>query len=682
MKFKSIRNATLAVILPAILATSIALSLMSYYSAKILINKQIEDKMNFQLGQNINIIKANLQKHSEIPATLARTVEASYNTMTKENFISLVQKAPTTNSDTMGTGVWFEPNKYKSDIKYFGPYGYKNNGNIVYTDDYATDKYNYPSQDWYLNAKNTNKTVVWSKPYYDETSKTTMVTTAAPFYDGNKQFLGATTGDIDLSNLQKMIRNIKVGNEGQAILLSKEGIYMAGVDSSKIMKTSIMQDSNSSLAAAGKEIVQKKSGELSFKDSNGTNRVYYASDPDTGWTVCLTISEKELFAPLATLMKNLIAIIAVIFIIIILITVLFSKYITDKIKPVSNLSKVISDGDLTQKLEIKSEDELGQMSVHLNNMVDNLRNIVSEVSSAIESVVATCEQLTASSEQTKVAANEIACSTQAMVASEEKQNEITDEVSKVSEQVFTGMKNISDSVDKVSKSSIESYDKAKMGDKVVKAAIDHMNNINNKVNTSSNIINMLGTKSNEIGKIVSLITDVSEQTNLLALNASIEAARAGEQGRGFAVVADEVKELAEESGNAAKQISNLIIDIQDQITNAVNSMSEGTNAVKQGIVVIKDTGESFQSILSAVDNVSKQMKQTSNEVITTYNGTQEVVNSMNKIIQITKETAEGTESIAAATEEQSALMKEISNSSEVLTEMAVELEKTFSKFKI
>ena len=146
-----------------------------------------------------------------------------------------------------------------------------------------------------------------------------------------------------------------------------------------------------------------------------------------------------------------------------------------------------------------------------------------------------------------------------MANNEEKQDEVTEEVSNVSDKVFNGMKNISDSVDKVNKSASEAYDRAKNGTKVVEEAISHMNNIDNKVNTSADIVNVLGQKSNEIGNIASLITDVSEQTNLLALNAAIEAARAGEHGRGFAVVAEEVRKLAEQSGNAAKQVSTIIL---------------------------------------------------------------------------------------------------------------------------
>jgi methyl-accepting chemotaxis protein len=106
-----------------------------------------------------------------------------------------------------------------------------------------------------------------------------------------------------------------------------------------------------------------------------------------------------------------------------------------------------------------------------------------------------------------------------------------------------------------------------------------MNNIDNKVTISSDTVNMLGKKSDEIGEIVSVINSIAEQTNLLALNAAIEAARAGENGKGFAVVADEVRTLAERSSNATDEIRKLITEIQINISNVTNSMTEGTDAV-------------------------------------------------------------------------------------------------------
>ena len=107
-------------------------------------------------------------------------------------------------------------------------------------------------------------------------------------------------------------------------------------------------------------------------------------------------------------------------------------------------------------------------------------------------------------------------------------------------------------------------------------------------------ISALGEKSKEIGNIVDTINQISEQTNLLALNAAIEAARAGEAGRGFAVVADEVRKLAEESGNATQQISNLIKSIRDEIDGAVKSMSENTAQVEEGSKGVSEAVKAFE----------------------------------------------------------------------------------------
>jgi len=682
LKFKSIKTITLVTIIPIVLISMLTLCVLSYDNSKMLINKEIENKMEYKLSGTVQEIEKNLLKHSQIATTLARSVEASSNTMTKENFKLLVQKAPLTNKDTYGTGIWFEPFKYKKDIKYFGPYGYKDKDKVLYTDEYATAKYDYLNQNWYTMAESTDKDVVWTQPYADDVSKITMVTSTAPFYDQQKIFLGVVTADIDLSSLQKMVSNIKIGESGRATLLTKDGLYMTNADASKVMKTKITEDKNVSLAALGKDILSKNTGQASFTDSNGTNRIYYEKVPETGWIIALTISEKELFAPLNVLLQKMVTLVAIVSIIMIILIILFSKFITDKLKAVNVFSLAIAEGDLTQNLEIKSADEVGQMSGNLNHMVTNLRCIVQDVSSTLEGVVATSEELNASSEQTQVASEQIAISIQSVASGSDNQIMLTDDATKVVGEIFIGMEHIAGSVQNVSEASMEAYKRAQNGDSVVSEAIVHMNKINDKVLSSSNIVNMLGKKSSQVGNIVTLITQIAEQTNLLALNAAIEAARAGEQGKGFAVVADEVRKLAEKSGNSAGQIDSLIKEIQTEMISAVKSMNEGTEAVKEGIVLVKNAGNSFHEILSDVDGVSKQMQDVSAVVQQIYASSQMMVQSVEKIAEITKDSAAGAQNIAASSEEQNAIMKEVSNSAEVLTQMSIELKKKLSIFKM
>lgn len=123
-----------------------------------------------------------------------------------------------------------------------------------------------------------------------------------------------------------------------------------------------------------------------------------------------------------------------------------------------------------------------------------------------------------------------------------------------------------------------------------------MKNITEQVSVSAQVVGNLGKRSDEIGQIVETISGIAAQTNLLALNAAIEAARAGEQGRGFAVVADEVRKLAEQSAEAAANISKLIITIQQDTNSAVESIENGNRGVKDGMESVMATGEAFRII--------------------------------------------------------------------------------------
>jgi Methyl-accepting chemotaxis protein len=682
IKFKSIRSITLVFILPVIIIGMILLAFLSYQNAKTLIDKEIQDKMAYLLQQTIQGIEKKLLKHAAIPATLSRTVEAADGSMTKENYAALVQKSITTNEETFGIGIWFEPYKYKKDIKLYAPYAYKEKGKIVYTDDYSKEEFNYINQEWYKNGTNTNKDIVWSAPYVDELTKITMVTSTAPFYDEEKKFAGVTTADIDLSSLQKMVNDIKVGKTGRAFLLTKEGIYLADADANKIMKVKVTEDKNESLSLIGKELISGKGGQATYNEEDGKNRIYYSTVPETGWVIALTISEKEMMSPIAILLSKLSIVIAITTIIIVLVVIGYTRYMTNKIKPVNKLAHDIAEGDLTNVLEVNTEDELGQMSNNMNHMVQNLKELVKEVTYTLKNVVETSEELTASSEQTQVASEQIALEMQEVASGTESQVVVTAKASRVVSQISSSMEQIKNSVQTVSQASMKAYKRAEDGDSVVKGAVEQMNKIEEKVSTSSNIVNVLGQKSNEIGNIVSLITQIAEQTNLLALNAAIEAARAGNQGRGFAVVAEEVRKLAEQSGSAADQIGGLIHEIQNEMDNAVKSMSDGNGAVKEGIVMIENTGDYFHHILGDVDDVSKQMQDVSTVVEEIYDGTQMMVKSIETIVKITQKSSGGTQNIASATEEQSALMKEVANCAQALSEMAISLENTVSVFKL
>jgi len=213
-------------------------------------------------------------------------------------------------------------------------------------------------------------------------------------------------------------------------------------------------------------------------------------------------------------------------------------------------------------------------------------------------------------------------------------------------------------------------------------AIGKIHEVENVTIRSAKAIRLLETRSGEIGRIVEMITTIADQTNLLSLNAAIEAARAGESGRGFAVVADEVRKLAEESAQAAEQISKLIQEVQSETSSAVEAIDEGTREVAVGAQVMNRAGEALQKILQGVDETAS----TSADIAAVLDSQADSASVLDKAIgdiaAVVEENAASAEETAAATEEQLASMQEIGSLTQELTNMAANLKKSVEAFKV
>ena len=343
-----------------------------------------------------------------------------------------------------------------------------------------------------------------------------------------------------------------------------------------------------------------------------------------GWSMTVAQPKNIALGATAKLRQTILAIALVAAVLTILIAYYLSSSISRPVAEVAERVQAVASGDLTHgELQVKSRDEVGALTEAFNAMTKDLRRLLNQVQQAASQVAFASEQISASSE-------EIAAGNQNQAHEVQKTVELVNEIAAALQQMASGARNAAEESDKASRSAEEG------GEAVVKAA-EAMNNIKTTVTE-------LGQSSRQIGEIVAMIEEIAEQTNLLALNAAIEAARAGDEGRGFAVVAEEVRKLAERSGQATKEISNLVGGIQGNTVSAVK-------AVEEGVEIANKAGEALRTIIDVVQNTSQLVEDIAQAATRQAANTADAVRAVETVSSITEETASGAEETAASAEE-------------------------------
>lgn len=344
---------------------------------------------------------------------------------------------------------------------------------------------------------------------------------------------------------------------------------------------------------------------------------------------------------------------------------------------------VHNEGDLTQKLDVRSGDELELIAGNVNELLAYIRKIMIGISSGSMRLMSSSRKMVDHLSSADESITDVSATMQEMSAAMEETTSSLNQITEAIDEIYSSVERIAGSADagKVSSKEMESRasganDAAAEGEKKANIETEKMAaSLNEKIAKSKSV--------EQIEILTSNIIEITEQTNLLALNASIEAARAGEAGRGFAVVADEIGKLAGNSADAAakiRQVSAEVIQAVDELAEGSQQMIEFVrNSTEEGFGGLVATSENYATDANAMRAMMEQFAQTAEELRSTMDGIRESISAVNIAVE---ESAKGIVGVSESSVQLTGNVNDIQSEASDNNGIAEDLAKEVGKFKL
>ncbi|SHO56422.1 methyl-accepting chemotaxis protein [Vibrio quintilis] len=499
---------------------------------------------------------------------------------------------------------------------------------------------------WYQEAASQGKSIV-TKAYSDAITGALMITIATPIKE-NGVLTGVSGADVLIDEIVRDTLSLNAGENASTMLIdSHDGYFLGHRDKNTAMKPVSSLSSQLTMAMLTKAARDR---EIVTLNIDGKEKWFYFADvPHSGWIFAVEMdraTEEQAF------MNTFIGLLSIAVIITLLVIGLMSWLVSFLIKDLGRVSVALGEiasgeGDLTQRLSPKNDDEVGQLANNFNKFVGNMHTMVTKLSSIASSL----------SEQAQHAAKHSETSSQRIGVQQDEINMVATAINEMA----SATQEIAGNAEHTAQSSNDAVSVCQEGVKQASKTQASIHSLAEEVQVATDVIQELDEHGNQISMILSTIQDIAEQTNLLALNAAIEAARAGEQGRGFAVVADEVRLLSQRTHASTEEIQQMINTLQSTTGKAVQIMSESRTLATLSVEEANAAENSLIQINDAVTNISDMAAQIASAAEEQASVTSEITRNTEGIRDVSNEFALEAEDAAEQSAELSRLSGEMKN---------------------